>query len=120
MACHLSAKPLPEPMLNHCQLDDNEQNSVNFESKHETFSFKKIHLKMLSTKCPPSCLGLKGLTLFVLEIGIVQDNKVNTLAADALDPCVARTSAPMVLNLLNKQILVFPGGRFQWLVPSQY
>ena len=31
-----------------------------------TFSFKKMHLKMMSGKCRPSCLGLSVLTLLVL------------------------------------------------------
>ena len=36
MACHLfGAKPLPELMLTHCQLDPQEQISVKFESKYE-------------------------------------------------------------------------------------
>ena len=34
MTCRLfGAKPLPEPMLNYCQLDHEEQTSVKFESK---------------------------------------------------------------------------------------
>ena len=40
------------------------------------------------------------------EIGIFQKNEVNTMAADALAPCVARTSTAMVLTSSNKCILV--------------
>ena len=36
-----SAKPLPEPMLTHCQLDPYEQGSVKFESKYRTFHSRK-------------------------------------------------------------------------------
>ena len=38
MACRLSgAKPLPEPMLQNCQLDHWEQTFLKFESKYKTF-----------------------------------------------------------------------------------
>ena len=38
MACRLfGAKPLPEPMLSYCQLDPQEQISVNFDSNYEHF-----------------------------------------------------------------------------------
>ena len=38
MACCLSgAKPLPEPMLQNCQLDTWEQTLMKFESKYEIF-----------------------------------------------------------------------------------
>ena len=35
------------------------------------------------------------------------DIKVNTMAVDALAPCVARPSAAMVLNKQDKHVLVF-------------
>ena len=41
------------------------------------------------------------------EIGIYWSNCVNTMAADDLAPCVARTSAAMVLNELHQWILVY-------------
>ena len=45
MACHLlGAKPFPDQMLSYWKL--------------EQFSFKKIHLRMLSTKLWPFCLDL--------------------------------------------------------------
>ena len=47
MACRLfGTKPLPEPMLDYCELDSCEQISVKFKS----FSLKKLHLKLLSDK----------------------------------------------------------------------
>ena len=46
MACHLfGAKPLPEPMLSYCQLYSWE---TEIWIEILSFSFKKIHLKMLS------------------------------------------------------------------------
>ena len=35
------------------------------------------------------------------------------MAADALAPCVARSSAAMILTVCNVDILVFLGGEFQ-------
>ena len=41
MACRLfGAKPLPEPMLTHCQLDPEEQTSVEFKSKYKAFHYE--------------------------------------------------------------------------------
>ena len=54
MACCLfGTKPLPEPML------------IFSETKYQTFSFNKVHLKMLSAIHPPFHSGLKVLTLTV-------------------------------------------------------
>ena len=39
--------------------------------------------------------------------------KVNTMAADALAPCVARTSAAMILTMCKLDILDFLGNAFQ-------
>ena len=47
------------------------------------------------------------------EMGILQLNLVNIMAADALAPCVARSSAAMILIVCNVDILVFLGGEFQ-------
>ena len=41
------------------------------------------------------------------------------MAADALAPCVTRTSTAMVLNMQYKQILVFNEEGFQQPAPSQ-
>ena len=41
------------------------------------------------------------------------------MAADALAPCVARTSAAMVLNKRNKQVLVFYEQGFQLACDNQ-
>ena len=43
------------------------------------------------------------------ETGIFQ-NKVNTMAADALAPYVAKTSAAMVLTMQGKQVIAFYDG----------
>ena len=44
-----STESLPEPVLTYCQLDPQEQTSVEFWLKW--FSFKKVHLKMTSADC---------------------------------------------------------------------
>ena len=41
------------------------------------------------------------LTLLLLGLW---ENQVNTMAADALDPCVTRSSAAMILNMPDKQV----------------
>ena len=41
---------------------------------------------------------VNGLNSSVVEARICQENLVSTMAADALAPCVARTSAAMVLT----------------------
>ena len=59
MACRLlGVKPLPEPMLAYCQLDSWKQISLKFEwIVILLFSFKKMHLEMLSAKVAPFCPG---------------------------------------------------------------
>ena len=47
------------------------------------------------------------------ETTIFQDHQVNDMDADALAPCVARSSATMVLNLQHKQVIVFHKEWFQ-------
>ena len=48
---HWTRSSLPQPMLICCQLDPEEQYSVNFrESKMRWLSFRKIHLKMHSSE----------------------------------------------------------------------
>ena len=60
MARHLfSAKPLSEPMLIYCQLVPSEINFSETSMEIKTFSFKKMHLKMLSGKWRSFCLTLK-------------------------------------------------------------
>ena len=59
MACHLvGPKPSSETMLEYCKLDPLGTNFNNILIKIHTFSFKKIHLKMLSGKWWSSCLRL--------------------------------------------------------------
>ena len=48
------------------------------------------------------------------------ENLVNTIAADGLAPWVARPSAAMVLNMQDKQVLVFHEEGFQLPVSSQW
>ena len=56
MACRLyGAKPLSEPMLPYSQLDP--------KNKIHKFSFKEIHLKMLSAKWQPFCLSVSVLMI---------------------------------------------------------
>ena len=58
MACRLfGAKPLPEPMLAHCQLDPWEQNSVKFESECYHFHSRKYTWKCLLPEWRSFCSG---------------------------------------------------------------
>ena len=66
MACHLfGGKPLSEPMLGYCQLDtyDLGTNSSEILIKIQNFSFKKMHLAILSAKWSQFCLSLNVLRL---------------------------------------------------------
>ena len=47
------------------------------------------------------------------EIGIIKDNWVNTMAAEALDPCVANDS----FDMQDKQVPVLYGRKFH--LPAQ-
>ena len=59
MACRLAgAKPLPEPMLDYCSIGPLGTNFNEISFGIQTFSFKKMHLKMSSGKWRPSCRGL--------------------------------------------------------------
>ena len=58
------------------------------------FSFKNLHLKVSSGKWRPCCLGPNVLTLLVLKLKYSQENMVNTVAADALAPCIPRSEQP--------------------------
>ena len=67
-------------------------------------------------------IAIPGKTVFLIETAprIFQDNLVNTIAADALATCVARSSATMVLNMLYKQdIASHKEGGFQVQESSQ-
>ena len=58
MACHLvGAKPLPEPMMNVCQVDPQEQTSVELKIKMQISSLMKLHLKRSSAKWRSFCPG---------------------------------------------------------------
>ena len=45
--------------------------------------------------------------------------QVNIIVADALAPCIARSSAPMILNVCNMDILVIIGSEFEQSVTFQ-
>ena len=59
MPCHLHGiKPLPEPEWWHCKMKPFKLIFVKFESKYnhvKRFLFKKMHFKMSSAECQPSC-----------------------------------------------------------------
>ena len=57
-----SPKPSPKPIPTCCQLDPQQQTSVKFESKYNSFHFKKMHFKMSSAKWCPFYSGLNVLT----------------------------------------------------------
>ena len=48
-----------------------------------------------------------GLTLLVLKLVYIHHKWVNTVAADALAPCVARPLAAMILIVQYNTVLVF-------------
>ena len=47
-----------------------------------------------------------------------QARSANTMAADVLSPCIARSSATMLLSVQNKEVLIFQDGGFQPPDPS--
>ena len=51
--------------------------------------------------------------LYVAETGIFQESNTNTLAADALAPCITRSLAPMLLTMQDQWVLVFHEGGCQ-------
>ena len=55
---------------------------------------------------------------FSAETGIFHGNFVNTMAADALAPWVARPSTAVVLKIQDKLVPVFHKDRFQLAAPS--
>ena len=71
-----------------------------------------------------SCLPLVVISELTLLSGaanrIFWTNWVNTMAADALAPCIARSSATMVLTVQGKWIFVFHEDEFQLPTPSQW
>ena len=57
MVCHFfGEKPLPEPIMDFCQLDPKEQTG-GIRIKIQNFSFMKILLKISSEKWRPFCAG---------------------------------------------------------------
>ena len=59
------------------------------------------------------------LDLFDAETGIIWDNLVNTMSADALAACAARSSAAMTLTLYDKWVLVLLEEGFLVTAPFQ-
>ena len=50
---------------------------------------------------------------FSAEIIIFPANQASTMAVDALAPCIARSSAAMILAVCNVDILIFFGSEFK-------
>ena len=48
MACHLGAKPLPDPIITYSKMDPSEEPIVKFESSHNNF-----HPRRRIRKCRP-------------------------------------------------------------------
>ena len=67
----------------------------------------KIHMKMWSANWH------YFVEAFWCETGIYQQNYVNTMAGAAQAPCVARTSAVMVLTMQDKQVFIIHEQVFQ-------
>ena len=63
--------------------------------------------------CVCVCVWGGGVNPYRAATGIFREIWVNTMAADVLPPCVARTSATMVLTLQDTRILVFHEHGFQ-------
>ena len=61
------AKPLPEPMLNYCQLDSWEQISVEFESEFYQFHSRKCIWNCRLAKWRSFCPGCKWVNNWYLE-----------------------------------------------------
>ena len=72
----------------------------------QTFSFKKMHLKinvvceMASILSRPHCVNSCR-----AEAGIFRDNQVNATASDALAPCVAKSSAAKAFGMSDRLLL---------------
>ena len=84
----------------------------------QTFSFKKMHLKMWSAKCHPFCLGLNVLTFLVLRPEHSQRSRSAKIAADALVLSILMPSAAMVLTLEDKCVVFFLHEEHFQLIPS--
>ena len=63
-------------------------------------------------------LRYSSLTMLVLTLKYFS-NKVNTMTADALAPCIARASTTMVSTMEDKRVLVFHEEAFQLPAPCQ-
>ena len=51
--------------------------------------------------------------------GIFRENYVDTMAADGLAPCVAKSSEPRELTVQDKRFLIFHEEGFQRPLPNQ-
>ena len=67
------AKPLSASMLEYCLIGPLETNFNDILIQIETFSFKKMHLKVLSAKWQPFCLSLIVLILMWCYLTITTD-----------------------------------------------
>ena len=54
------------------------------------------------------------------ETEMIQDNLVNTTAADTLPPCGARPAAATIMTMQEKYVLAFYEEEFQPSIPTQY
>ena len=70
-----------------------------------------MRLKVSPGKWWPFWLGLSG-----VETGMLLENQVNTMAHDALGPCIVKPSAIMMLNVSYQQALVIHMEGFQLFV----
>ena len=75
---------------------------------HLCWALRHPHVVTCSLSFNPSGVGTR----------IFKENWVNTMAADALAPCIARSSAAMVLTLQDKQVSHKAG--FLLPVPCHY
>ena len=67
-----------------------------------------------------TCLLTKYVFNRVARIYVFRENQVNTIAADAMVPCISRSSAAMVLTMAEKRVIVFYQLLTRWIVLLDY
>ena len=92
MACRLlGAKPLPEPVVTYCQLDPQEQTSVNFFNRNPNIFIDENTFENAVCNWQPFCFGLKGVhcTIYFMRVQCMYrlPMSFNSVAYQTL-PCV--------------------------------
>ena len=109
--------PLAEPRItffDNCTIRNVLQRNAYQKTKMLSRGDVRENCKMKTILFSPQYVNSSG-----AETRILHENEVNTLAADALAPCVARSSAAMLFNVHNRWVLIFHEEGVQPAVPSQ-